>query len=43
MSDTNIGSVDYALFFLERIQGKTDFQMPLSPDDRDSLIRQILK
>lgn len=34
---------DYALFFLERIQGKTDFQMPLSPDDRDSLIKQLLK
>jgi len=34
---------DYALFFLERIGGNADFKMPVSVDERDSLIKQMLK
>jgi len=30
---------DYALFFLEKIKGNADFKMPLSPEDRDALIK----
>ena len=32
---------DYALFFLEKIQGNADFRMPLSVEERDSLIRKM--
>lgn len=32
---------DYALFFLERIEGNTEFRMPVSASERDSLIRQV--
>lgn len=32
---------DYALFFIEQIQGHTDFVMPVSPADRDSLIKNL--
>jgi len=32
---------DYALFFLERIQGNAEFQLPVSATDRDPLIKQI--
>jgi hypothetical protein len=34
---------DYALFFLKRLQGDTKFVMPLSVEERDSLIRGIPK
>ena len=34
---------DYALFFLKKLQGDTNFVMPLSVEARDSLIREILK
>lgn len=34
---------DYALFFLEKMQGNADFRMPVSVADRDSLIREMLK
>ncbi len=34
---------DYALFFLEKLQGNGDFQMPVSVADRDALIKEILK
>jgi hypothetical protein len=34
---------DYALSFLEKMQGHADFRMPVSPADRDSLIKEILK
>lgn len=34
---------DYALFFLERLQGHGDFRMPMAPADRDALIAQLLK
>jgi hypothetical protein len=30
---------DYALFFLEKIKGNSDFRMPLSAPDRDTLIK----
>jgi len=32
---------DYALFFIEHLQGDTTFVMPLSPADRDALIKGI--
>jgi len=32
---------DYALFFLERIEGHADFQMPKSVAERDTLIKQM--
>jgi hypothetical protein len=32
---------DYALFFLEKIQGNTGFVMPVAPSDRDVLIRGL--
>jgi hypothetical protein len=32
---------DYALFFLEKIQGNTDFRMPVSVADRDALIQKM--
>jgi hypothetical protein len=32
---------DYALFFLEKIQGNADFRMPMSAADRDGLIKQM--
>lgn len=34
---------DYALFFLEKIQGNADFKMPAAVADRDSLIKGLLK
>jgi len=34
---------DYALFFLEKMQGKAEFRMPVSPADRDSLIKEMQK
>ena len=34
---------DYALYALEKIQGNPDFVMPVSVDERDALIRQMLK
>jgi hypothetical protein len=34
---------DYALFFLERLQGNADVHIPVSPADRDAQIKQILK
>lgn len=34
---------DYALFLIERIQGKSDFRMPPAVAERDSLIKEILK
>jgi len=34
---------DYALFFLEKLQGNADFRMPLLPADRDALIKRMLK
>ncbi len=34
---------DYALFFLEKMQGNVDFKMPMAVADRDSLIREMLK
>ncbi len=33
---------DYALFFVERISGKPDFVMPISVDQRDVRIKEIL-
>jgi len=32
---------DYALFFLEQVAGKQDFRMPVSPAERDAVIKQI--
>ena len=32
---------DYALFFIERIQGHADFVLPASPEERDSLIKNL--
>lgn len=32
---------DYALFFLEQIAGKQDFQMPVSPSERDVVIKEM--
>jgi hypothetical protein len=32
---------DYALFFLERINGNASFKMPASPGDRDALIKRM--
>ena len=32
---------DYALFFIERIQGNGDFRMPLEAQERDSLIKGL--
>jgi hypothetical protein len=34
---------DYALYYLEKIQGNADFVMPVSVDERDALIRAMLK
>jgi hypothetical protein len=34
---------DYALFLIERIQGRVDFRMPLGVAERDSLIQGILR
>ena len=34
---------DYALFFLEKMQGNENFVMPVSPADRDALISRLLK
>ncbi|MGP8253459.1 MAG: hypothetical protein ACLQHF_15620 [Terracidiphilus sp.] len=34
---------DYALYFLEQIDGKTGFRMPVSPADRDALIKGMSK
>jgi len=34
---------DYALFFLEKIQGKADFKMPVSVTDRDQIIKALQK
>jgi hypothetical protein len=34
---------DYALFFLEKMQGNANFVMPVSPADRDALIKEMLK
>jgi hypothetical protein len=34
---------DYALFFLEEMQGNANFVMPVSAADRDSLIKEMLK
>jgi hypothetical protein len=34
---------DYALFFLEKMQGNANFRMPVSIADRDSLIKQMSK
>jgi len=33
---------DYALFFLEKIQGNTEFRMPVSVGERDALIKGLL-
>jgi hypothetical protein len=32
---------DYALFFLERIEGNAEFRMPVSVTDRDSEIKKM--
>ncbi len=32
---------DYALFFLEQIAGKQDFRMPVSPAERDPVIKEM--
>lgn len=32
---------DYALFFLEKIQGNANFQMPVSVEERDALIKRM--
>jgi len=32
---------DYALFFLEQIAGKRDFRMPVSPAERDVVIKEM--
>jgi hypothetical protein len=32
---------DYALFFLERIEGNAEFQLPMSVTDRDSEIKKM--
>lgn len=32
---------DYALFFLEQIAGKQDFRMPVSPTERDLVIKEM--
>lgn len=32
---------DYALFFLEQIAGKRDFRMPVSPEERDVVIKEM--
>jgi hypothetical protein len=34
---------DYALFFLEKIQGNAGFVMPVSVEERDALIKDMLK
>lgn len=34
---------DYALFFLEKLQGNANFVMPVSVAERDALIRDLLK
>jgi hypothetical protein len=34
---------DFALFFLEKLQGNANFAMPVSPAERDALIRDMLK
>jgi hypothetical protein len=34
---------DYALFFLERLQGNANFELPMSVSDRDTLIKGISK
>lgn len=34
---------DYALFFLEKIQGNADFKMPLLPEDRNAVIKGLSK
>jgi hypothetical protein len=34
---------DYALFFLKKMQGDTKFVMPLSVEERDSMITEMLK
>jgi hypothetical protein len=34
---------DYALFFLEKIQGNTGLRMPVSPAERDALIKGMSK
>lgn len=32
---------DYALFFLEEIGNNANFKMPVSPAERDALIKQL--
>jgi hypothetical protein len=34
---------DYALFFLEKMRGNANFQMPVSVGDGDSLIKEMSK
>jgi hypothetical protein len=34
---------DYALFFLEKIEGNADFRMPMSAAERDALIKGMSK
>jgi hypothetical protein len=34
---------DYALFFLKRIEGDTQFRLPATPAERDTLIKQAAK
>jgi hypothetical protein len=34
---------DYALFFLQKMQGNANFVMPVSVEDRDALIKEIKK
>lgn len=34
---------DYALFFVEKIQGNADFKMPVAPSDRDAIIKTLQK
>jgi len=33
---------DYALFFLQKIQGNADLRMPMAPADRDALIKKMM-
>ena len=34
---------DYALFFLKKMRGETNFVPPRSPEERDALIKEMLK
>jgi hypothetical protein len=40
---SNYRLCDYALFFLEKVQGNANFIMPVSVADRDTLIAEMSK